>query len=467
MSVGVGAVEEVPAVIRRDALREYSRGSLWLLPVVSVGVSIVLGAILSRIDVGPSSPLAFQGTADDARSLLIGISSTMVTVIALLLGLAVVALQLSSTQFSPRLLRNFLRDRPNQIVLSVFVGTFGYSAAGLFEVGVSGGQRVDEFPRFAVTVAIVLLFLSLALLVFFADHLAHSIQVDHIMKVVERATLPVIRGLPGGTELAPVAPAWARVVPARASGYVQAVNTEHLLAAAMARRVIVRLRPRVGEHVVAGDALAWVWPASPDGGALDDQCVSAVHAAVRIGFERTLEQDPGLGLRQLIDCACKALSPAINDPYTAIQAVDHLSVLFAALAARPVGDLVVRDPARTVIVAIPGRTFAEHLGLGVGLIRRYGVSEPTVVAALLRLLSTVLRASGDPERWTVIEGQANLLVAGAERAVVEPADLALVAAEMTNLRDALGYRRAGLSAHDPGFDLSPHRADPPADTTLR
>ena len=113
----------------------------------------------------------------------------MVTVIALLLGLAVVALQLSSTQFSPRLLRNFLRDRPNQIVLSVFVGTFGYSAAGLFEVGVSGGERVDEFPRFAVTVAVALLFLSLGLLVFFADHLAHSIQVDHVLRVVERNTL--------------------------------------------------------------------------------------------------------------------------------------------------------------------------------------------------------------------------------------------------------------------------------------
>ena len=88
-------------MIRRDVWREYSRGSLWLLPVVAVVVSVGLGAVLSRINVSPDSLLAFQGTADDARNLLIGISSTMVTVIALLLGLAVVALQLSSTQFSP------------------------------------------------------------------------------------------------------------------------------------------------------------------------------------------------------------------------------------------------------------------------------------------------------------------------------------------------------------------------------
>ena len=211
-------------MIRRDVWREYSRGSLWLLPVVAVVVSVGLGAVLSRINVSPDSLLAFQGTADDARNLLIGISSTMVTVIALLLGLAVVALQLSSTQFSPRLLRNFLRDRPNQVVLSVFVGTFGYSAAGLFEVGVSGGERVTEFPRFAVTVAVGLLFLSLGLLVFFADHLAHSIQVDQVMRVAENATLDVIRKLPTGGERMETPPPGAHV----GGGAIVRIRAGHL-----------------------------------------------------------------------------------------------------------------------------------------------------------------------------------------------------------------------------------------------
>ena len=123
-----------------------------------------------RLEVSADSPLAFQGTADDARSLLVTISGTVVTTIALVLGLTVVALQLSSTQFSPRLLRNFLRDRPNQIVLSIFVATFAYSAAGLYTVGVSSGARVEEYPRLAVSGAVVLLFVSLAAVVFFADH---------------------------------------------------------------------------------------------------------------------------------------------------------------------------------------------------------------------------------------------------------------------------------------------------------
>jgi uncharacterized membrane protein len=457
------------AVIRRDAWREYSRGSLWLLPMVSVALALLLGTVLSRVPVPPGSPLAFQGTADDARALLIGITGTMVTVIALLLGLAVVALQLSSTQFSPRLLRNYLRDRPNQIVLSVFVGTFAYSTGGLFEVGVSGGERSDEFPRFAVTVAVALLFVSLALLVYFADHLAHSLQVDHIMRVVERSTLPVIRALPTSvenctaSELPPVPPS-AIPVPARASGYVQIVHLEQLLAAAAARRVNVRVQPRIGEHVVAGTPLAWIWPASRELPVPPAHTFSAsLAAAVRIGFERTLEQDPGLGLRQLVDPACKALSPAVNDPYTAIQAVERLSVLFRALAARPLGPIVAHDPTAGVTVVVPARSFAEHLALGVGLIRRYGAQEPTVIQALLRLLATVLAACAEPDRWSAIETQADLLVAAAEREVAEHADLATVYAEAAALRRDLAARRAGAPL-SPATDNGRHRSTPPPPT---
>src|SRR3954447_5992469 len=263
-------------MIRGDVLREYTRGSLWVLPTACVLVALVAGVLLSRGNVGADSPLAFQGTADDARTLLISITSTMVTVIALLLGLAVVALQLSSTQFSPRLLRNFLRDRPNQLVLGVFVGTFAYSAAGLFTVGVSEGQRSDQFPRFVVTVAVVLLFVSLALLVYFADHLAHSIQVDHIMRVVEHPPLPVIHDLSGGDIQAPAVPITAGAVPSWTSGYVQVVYVEQLLKEAAARHIHVRLRPRVGEHVVAGYTLAWIWPACRAGTAPDAQAFVAV-----------------------------------------------------------------------------------------------------------------------------------------------------------------------------------------------
>ena len=181
--------------MRREAAVEHLRGALWVMPTVAVGFALFAGSVLSSITIDPASslaPLVFQGTADDARNLLIGIASTMVTVIALVLGLTVVALQLASTQFSPRLLRTFLRDLVNQLTLSSFVATFAYSTAGLYTVGISGGERTTDYPRLAVSGALVLLFVSMIMLVFFAHHLAHSIQIDQVMADVEKTTLHVV-----------------------------------------------------------------------------------------------------------------------------------------------------------------------------------------------------------------------------------------------------------------------------------
>jgi uncharacterized membrane protein len=423
--------------MRRDAAQEYVRGSLWVIPTACVVGALVLGLLLSQVDVGPTSVLAFQGTADDARALLSGISGTMITVIAVVLGLAVVALQL--------------------------VGTFAYSAGGLFTVGVSAGQRSDEFPRFAVSVAIGLLFLSLTLLVFFANHLAHSLQVDWIMRVVEQNALPVIQveEFTSEEELPPP-PGWAVPVPARRSGYVQAVNCRQLLRAVTDRRATMLLRVHVGEHVVAGTVLAWAWSASPDEAQPSEQLLAAMlDHAVRIGFERTLEQDLGLGFRQLADPACKALSPAVNDPYTAVQAIDHLSVLFGALAARPVGDYVGRDAGGVVRLMVPGRRFAEILTITVGLIRRYGAAEPTVVQTLLRLLTSCAALSiEDPRRFSDIEKQARLLVADAERMVGQPEDLVLVRAQAESVDRVLSDRRAGRPSRLAAPATGPHRSGP-------
>jgi uncharacterized membrane protein len=429
-------------MVGRGVLREYVRGSLWVLPALSVLVALAAGAVLSTVNVGPRSPLAFQGTPDDARTLLLAITGTVITIIALLLGLTVVALQLSSTQFSPRLLRNFLRDRPSQVVLSAFVATFAYSAAGLYTVGVSGGSRTAAFPRLAVSGAIVLLFVSLGLLVYFADHLVHSIQVDAIMEAVQRNTLAVIQdGLLSGDQEAPAAPAWAVPVMSRCSGYVQAVHPGTLLSYAARHGVIVRLRPRVGEHIVAGTTLAWVWRPSPDDPAPDPGNLTEVlDTGVRIGFERTLEQDAAFGIRQLVDVACKALSPAVNDPYTAVQAVDHLSVIFCALARRPLGAHVARDGQGVVIV--PARRFGDYLAVMCGLIRRYGASEPTLADALLRLLGNCAAvATDDPGRYAAIEEQTRIIVSDAEREVAQPADLNPVHAEAKSVLHAIATHR--------------------------
>lgn len=420
------------AHVKREALREYLASALWAMPTCAVVLALIAGASLSAVQIDKTSPLAvllFQGTSDDARNLLVSIASTMVTVIALVLGLTVVALQLASTQFSPRLLRNFLRDIPNQLTLSAFVATFAYSTAGLYTVGIAAGQRIEEYPRLAVSGALMLLFVSMVMLVFFVHHLSHSIQVDQVMKGVETATLKVIERsfVPGDLAIPlPDVPQGATALPAPASGYIQAFHVGPFVGALAKRDLKALMVPMVGRHVVAGAPIAWVWnvpdaggrPFAPDASA---ELRRALTQSVRIGYERTLEQDVAFGIRQLADVASKALSPAINDPYTANQAVDHLGTILAALTLRQHGPRAVTDAHGTVRLHIPARDFAYLVDLALGQVRRYGSNEPRVVRALLRVCRD-LAWFGESAHRAVVRQYVETLMNDVTRLVAQPAD---------------------------------------------
>lgn len=420
------------AHVKRVALREYLASALWAMPTCAVVLALIAGASLSAVQIDKTSPLAvllFQGTSDDARNLLVSIASTMVTVIALVLGLTVVALQLASTQFSPRLLRNFLRDIPNQLTLSAFVATFAYSTAGLYTVGIAGGQRIEEYPRLAVSGALMLLFVSMVMLVFFVHHLSHSIQVDQVMKGVETATLKVIEQsyVPGDPGIPmPDVPQGATALPAPASGYVQAFHVGPFVGALAERGLKALMVPMVGRHVVAGAPIAWVWDVADGSGRpyvpeASAPLRRALAQSVRIGYERTLEQDVAFGIRQLADVASKALSPAINDPYTANQAVDHLGTILAALTLRQHGPRAVTDAQGTVRLHIPARDFAYFVDLALGQVRRYGSNEPRVVRALLRVCRD-LAWFGDAAHRAVVRQYVQTLMSDVTRLVAQTAD---------------------------------------------
>jgi uncharacterized membrane protein len=441
--------------LRWEYLREYAAGALWVLPAMAAGVAILAGLTMSQIRVQPGTLLdrfAFQGTADDARTVLITVSSTVVTVIALVLGLTVVALQLSSTAFSPRLLRNFLRDRATQVVLSVFIATFVYSAAGLFTVGLSAGTRTEEFPRLAISGAIALLFASLGMVVYFADHLMHSIQIDAINKRVVDNTQRVLREMHVETVggLAPRAPEWAVPLRARKSGYVQTVHPELLLPVASQAGVTVCLRPKIGAHVVAGTTIGWVWaPTAEDPRPDPEPFEQAVDADVRLGFERTLQQDVAFGIRQQLDIACKALSAAINDPYTAVQAINHLSVILCELAVRPLGADILTDTAGRGRVVVPGNTFRDYLFFVCGVIGRYGAHEVTVMTAvshLVRSCTEVLPAGSD--RLNPLHQAAGFILADAKRAMVRPSDVESVRRRTESLLAKIEAKRPEGAGQD-------------------
>jgi uncharacterized membrane protein len=431
------------------AFKEYVGGALWVMPSIAALIALAAGYGLSQIDVPPGSRLdwlAFQGTADDARALLISISSTVVTVIALVLGLTVVALQLSSTQFSPRLLRNFLRDRPTQVVLSGFLATFVYSAGGLFTVGLEAGTRTEVYPRFAVSVAILLLFVSLGMVIYFADHLAHSIQIDAINRKVERNTRRAIaeEDLATVEEAAPRIPEWALPLLSRKSGYIQTVHPQLLLPLVNEADVTICLRKRVGEHVVEGTVLAWVWAPSPDVTLpADETFETAVAADVRIGFERTIEQDVAFGIRQQIDIGCKALSPAVNDPYTAAQAIDHLAVVCADLAVRPLGNKLLTGPSGKGRVIVPGNNFADYIFFIGGLFGRYGSSDLVVMLALIRLYETCVEVlPPGSHRLAVLDHAAVEALDDAERSMPRPPSVERMRAAVKALRIKISSARS-------------------------
>ena len=184
--------------VRRRVFWDNLHGALWFLPTVSVVIFLVAGAVVSRVSISNDSPLrwlAFQGTPEDARQLLIVVSSTMITVTGLVFALTIIALQIASGQYSPRLLRNFMRDRGTQLVLSIFVGAFAYSTAGLHTVGVQGPGEEAFIPRLAVSGSLGLALASLGVLIYFIHHLAHSIQIDTILSTTVRETLHVIDDL--------------------------------------------------------------------------------------------------------------------------------------------------------------------------------------------------------------------------------------------------------------------------------
>ena len=431
---------------RRRVLWDDLAGALWVLPTISVLVFLAAGALLSRVSISDDSPLAFQGSADDARNVLIVVSTAMITVTGLVFALTIVALQIASGQYSPRLLRNFMRDRGTQVVLSVFVGAFAYSTAGLWTVGVQRAGAQAFVPRLAVSGSLALALASVGVLIYFIHHLARSIQIDAIMSQIQRETLQVIDDVypQAASDLEPEdrcpdPPAQATVLPAATSGYLQAIQPALLVDIATRHDLVVRLARRVGDHVVAGTPIAWAWHRSPDQPPPPPALLGAAAAhAVHIGFERTMVQDVLFGLRRLVDIANRALSPAINDPYTAIQAVHHLSVLLCALAGRRLGDWLCHDRQGTLRVAIPLPDFAEYLVRSTAQIRRFGAAEPALTRSLIQLLRDVGTSTASDERRAACAHHLWLVLEDAKRETAQPADLQAVVEDGAAALSALG-----------------------------
>jgi len=421
--------------VRLQGVVEYVRGALWVMPTIGVTVAIVAGLTLPTVDIGDSSYLSdiiFGGGPEGARGVLQAVSASVITVTSLVFSLTVVALQLASSQFSPRLLRTFLRLPANQLVLSVFLSTFVYSLVVLRTI--RAGDEGERFvPELAVTVSLVLVLASVAALVFFIHHITTEIRVDTLMQRVEAAALGAIdRVHPDPVDgdrpapAVPTTPPDALAIPSTRSGVVQSFSSQRLFKAACRHGAVLRLAPRVGERVVAGGALGCVWRT----GAADHvdlrSLAEEVNAAVSVGFERTMQQDAMYGLRQLVDIAARALSPGVNDPTTAVDAVGHLASLMVVLARRRLVDDVRTDDDGAARFIAERPDFTDYLSLACGQVRRYGGDEPAVAVALLELLRQVGEAAVTADQAEAVAREVDLVVQRARRDIVQPADREVV-----------------------------------------
>ena len=388
-------------LVRLTVWLETLRARLWLIPAFgAIGAGLVAWALVA-IDrtLGPDATgfFLFEGGPESARAILSTIAAAMLTFTGLVFSVTMLVLQLASSQLSPRVTRTFLRDRKNQVVLAIFVATFVHALLVLREVR-SGD--VPFVPSIAVWWAFILLIASVGAFIYYIDHMAQSMRIETVIGRVGDETQAAIDRCypdPVGTEpeiRLPVPEVTEVILSPDAPRTLQAVDVAHLERIARQAGAVLEVVPVVGEAVPSGSPLVRV----RGGGALDAE---GIRRGLTLGSERTMDQDPAFGIRQLVDIAVRALSPGINDPTTAALAVERLHDLLRRLAQRaiPGRQRLGADGALRVILAI--RDWDDHLRLATSEIGAYGRDSSQVLDALRRLLDDLDTVAPDDRRAAV------------------------------------------------------------------
>jgi uncharacterized membrane protein len=430
------------------ALWERLRDSLWFVPSLIVLLAITLGVLMieasTLIDDGVLArwPRIFGVGPEGSRSMLAAIASSMITVAGVTFSITMVAVTQASAQYSPRILRNFMRDRANQAVLGVFVGIFAYCLVVLRTI--REGETSTFVPSLAVLAGVLLALLGVAVLIFFVHHIASTLQASEIIARIAGETRGVLERLyheDGAAAAGPdVRPDRWHAVSAPATGYLQRANLEGLVQLADRHDLLVRLDRSTGEFVVRGRPVASFAPhpdGAPGGSGADrhpDELADAIARQLVVGRYRTIDHDPSFGVRQLVDVALKALSPGVNDGTTAVTCIDYLGALLVGTAGRRRAQ---QHRGRNtwagrvrVITCEPG--FEELLEMSVDEIRRHARGHVGVLLRQLGMLEEVAAVTpeGDPRR--AVARQVELVRRAAEATVRHPYDLERIEAAATH-----------------------------------
>jgi uncharacterized membrane protein len=365
------------------------RDAFWGLPALGLTLGVVLGILLPVLEStlgGTSGVLAFGGEPGAARGILSSIAALTVSIIGLSFSVTLVALTLASQQLSPRVLRTFRADRLNQATLAVFLGLAVYALLVLRTVRAG---RDPFVPGAGITLAVAATVAALGLFVAFVNNIVISLQPATVVRRITKDGADALGRPRPGEPLASEAFTTLYVLESTRPGYVQEVDAAAACAALADAGRRAKLAPAVGDFLATGDPLLTLDGRDPPGEDLE----RALRSAVALGQERALGQDVSFPVRQLADIAVKALSPGINDPTTASNALDGISELLVTAVRTELGPSAVRDRSGQLRLALPGPTRADLVQLGVEQVRSALGPDPVPALALLQTLGRVRRAA--------------------------------------------------------------------------
>ena len=424
------------------------RSSFWFMPSLIVVVSIVLAAALIEADSAGSDrwlaqwPRLFGAGAEGARGMMSTIAGSMISVVGVTFSMILVVLALASSQYTSRILRNFMRSRVTQVVLGIFAGNFTYCLIVLRTI--RSGDEGTFVPSLAVFFGFALALGGVGALVYFIHHIASSIEASSVIASVAQETIAAIDRLfpeklgqgPGEDDddqtLHPQSGRNWRDVPARESGYIQRVNDSALLRLARDSNAIVRMEHGVGEFVIQNTTLASLALEDPP----DPETLDALQATFSINRHRTVEQDAAFGIRQIVDVALKALSPGINDVTTAVTCVDYLTTILARLAPRQIPSSHRYEEGELRVIA-KGPSFESMLAESFDQIRNNAKGNVAIISRMLDAFQTLASLTASPHRRRALREQVQWIAELTERTVESAHDRARIDTRLERLRETL------------------------------
>lgn len=422
--------------VRLNASEIFSRlnSSYWFVPLVVTltGVALALSLLFldSRFSLDPEGPLAplRPSSAEGARALLSAVIGAMITAISVTFSVTIVALTVAAQHFGPRVLNSFVRQTSAQVVLGTFMATFAYSVLALGAIRGSGPDA--DVPELTVSGAVSLVVISIGALIYYVHHISTTLQIGELASAivvdlrgaVSRMDAAEVDATADGPREVPEPPADAAIVPAGESGYMQRIDYEALVRLASARDAVVWIRREPGAFVIAGTALALVHPA----GAYDDGFGRSVRHACVVGRDRTLWHDPEFAVKQLVEIALRALSPGINEPFTAITCIDRLAEGLACAAKAPPPRRAWPDASGRTRVFTRTPSFATLLHAAFDPIRIFAGANPGIYARLLESVAELGRVAVREGDRAVLRQHADAIRRVAERAIADSEDRAYV-----------------------------------------